>query len=528
MWPAEDNSLSNARVRLWRLFILGRTVVTGLLLFLLGLVNVFYIPKNFAPLFIVSVIQFVINAAYYYLWKRRDLPLLGYICFTAEIVLITLQVLNFGADGYVFVLAYLWPIVMAGQLIGSSAILPFTLLSTLSFTTIILLQYNGLVYHEKILMPNGTSQALVLSLPYLAFTALLVWVLVREVQRTYDRIAEQNRALLAMNHLLSSILRSMTEGVFLLDREGRVTLCNRAASDLLNLQEGKSLPPALAEHLQPALAVPQIPERLQFPYAGRTISLSLVHIPADGAQEQILGVARDVTREAEVEQMKSDFLAYATHELRTPLTTIKTLVSLLRYTPLDAKAREYLDLLDAQVERQRRMITNLLDLARLEAGRYELPIEDVDLAQVLRLAARGLQPLAEGKGLSLTLHLEALPARIPSNASGLEQVFVNLIHNAIQFTDEGGVTIAGGQDEGTVWVTVEDTGIGMTPEQREHLFTKFYPMRAQAKRGEGTGLGLVISRMIVEALGGRIEVESTPGKGSRFTVRLPLHGAPSG
>ncbi|MBC7316929.1 MAG: HAMP domain-containing histidine kinase, partial [Chloroflexi bacterium] len=223
-----------------------------------------------------------------------------------------------------------------------------------------------------------------------------------------------------------------------------------------------------------------------------------------------------------------DFLSYATHELRTPLTTIKTLVSLLRYTPLDAKAREYLDLVDAQLERQRRMITNLLDLARLEAGRYELPIEDVDLAQVLRSAARGLQPLAEGKGLSLTLHLEALPARIPSNASGLEQVFVNLIHNAIQFTDEGGVTITGGQDERTVWVTVEDTGIGMTPDQREHLFTKFYPMRAQAKRGEGTGLGLVISRMIVEALGGRIEVESTPGKGSRFTVRLPLHGAPSG
>ncbi len=521
MWLAESDALPNAHIRLWRLFIVGRTIVTGLLLFLLGLLNVFYIPKNFVPLFIVSAVQFVINAAYFYLWKRRDLPLLGYVCFTAEIVLITLQVLNFGADGYVFVLAYLWPIVMAGQLIGSAAILPFTLLSTLSFTTIILLQYNGIVYNEKILMPNGTSQALVLSLPYLVFAALLVWVLAREVQRTYERLAEHNRALLGMNRLLSSILKSMSEGMFLLDFDGQVALCNRAAGELLGLQEGKALPPALAEHLQPALEAPQRPERVQFSYEGRAISLSLVNIPANGAKERILGVARDVTREAELEQMKSDFLAYATHELRTPLSTIKTLISLLRYTPLDAKAREYLDLLEGQVERQRRMVTNLLDLARLEAGRYELPFEEVSLAQVLHSAVRGLRPLAEAKGLPLALNTEALPERLVANASGLEQVFVNLIHNAIQFTDQGGVTIRGGQDAETVWVAVEDTGIGMTPEQRAHLFTKFYPMRTQAKRGEGTGLGLVISRMIVEALGGRIEVESTPGKGSRFTVHLP-------
>lgn len=528
MRPVGGEFLQSAYVRLWRLFIIGRSIVTGLFLLLLIIANAFYIPENFIPLFIVALIQFAINIAYFVLWKRRDLLLLGYVCFTVEIVLITLQILNFGLDGYVFGLAYLWPIVMAGQLIGSSAILPFTLLSTVSFTTIILLQYNGLVYSEKILMPNGASQAVVLSLPYMALVALLVWVLVEEVQRTQEQITSQNRALLGMNHLLSGILRSMSDGVFLLDDQERITLANRAAGELLHLQEGASLPPALAEHLRPTLATAQLPERVQFAYAGRTISLNLTRLPGDGKEGQILGVARDITHEAELEQMKSDFLAYATHELRTPLTTIKTLIALLNHTPLDDKAREYLGLLDAQVERQRRMISNLLDLARLEAGRYELPLENVDLAHLLRAVVHGLQPLAEAKGLSLTLQTEGLPPRLSANTSALEQVFVNLVHNAIQFTERGGVTITGGQSAEMAWVAVEDTGIGITPAQREHLFTKFYPMRTQAKQGEGTGLGLVISRMIVEALGGRIEVESTPGQGSRFTVYLPIQAPTPG
>lgn len=522
MWPAGDEVLSSARVRLWRLFILGRSIVTGALLLLLIIANAFYIPSNLLTLFTVSALQFAINAAYFVLWKRRGLLLLGYICFTVEIILITLQILNFGLEGYVFALAYLWPIVMAGQLIGAAAILPFTLLSTSLFTAIILLQRYGLAFSEKILMPSGVSQAVILSLPYMALAALLVWALTQEVQRTQEQLAAQNRALQRMNHLLSSLLCSMSDGVFLLDAKECVILSNRAASDLLHLTEGGGLPPQLAEHLRPALTANQLPERIQFTYAGRTLSLNLARLPENGQTGQILGVARDVTREVELEQMKSDFLAYATHELRTPLTTIKTLLGLLRHTSLDDKGREYLALLDAQVERQRRMIANMLDLARLEAGRYALPLEDVDLAYVLRAVVNGLRPLAETKGLALSLRTEGLPSHIYANVSGLEQVFVNLVHNAIQFTEKGGVTIRGGQTVEMAWVAVEDTGIGITQAQREHLFTKFYPMRTQAQQGEGTGLGLVISRMIIEALGGHIEVESTPGKGSCFTVYLPL------
>jgi signal transduction histidine kinase len=236
----------------------------------------------------------------------------------------------------------------------------------------------------------------------------------------------------------------------------------------------------------------------------------------------ILYVARDITREAEIERMKSDFVAYASHELRTPLTTIKTLVRLLLMdAPEDSKRQEYLDIINTQAGRQIRLIENLLNLTRLEAGRYELPREPVDAHHIVRSVVDGCQPLAEEKGLHVKVR-DAGDGRFVSNRGGLEQVLTNLVSNAIKFTEEGGeITVACRTEGNHVAFSVKDSGVGMTEEQMGHIFDKFYTVRHPRKRGEGTGLGLAISDMIVNQLGGSIEVDSEPGVGSCFVVRVP-------
>lgn len=524
MPTSETSADTDAKLRLWRIFIIGRTIVTGVLLALLYVVNAFYVPRNLVPLFAVVGVQFGFNAIYLLLWRRRDVALLGYSCFAVEIILITLMILNFGVDGYIFVLAYFWPIAMAGRLVGQAALPPLTLLSTILYTTIILLQRQGLVFHGNILLPDGTPQALVLSLPYLVFVSLLLWALTSEVARGEQNIHQRNLELERTNTLLQNILTHMGEGVILASQEGKVLLSNRAATALLLIREGDLLPEWLAQQLAYPTSTVLSPDVRVVEHEGRAISLSLAAIPTGALVGNTICVARDVTEELRLERTKSEFLAYASHELRTPLTTIKMMVGLLLMdAPADSKSREYLTIIDTQVERQTQMVRNLLDLTRLEAGRYELPSEPVDLSLVIGSMMQAMRPLAEAKGLSLQADCSNLAGfHLISNVSGIEQVLMNLLSNAIKFTERGSVTITCRRDERNVWIAVQDTGIGMTREQTERIFTKFYTVQNPRKKGEGTGLGLAISQMIARELGGAIEVDSQPGQGSRFTLRLPL------
>lgn len=525
---ASATSDENAsRLLLWRLFIYGRIVVTGVLLGLLYIVNAFYASQDLAPLYAVVWVQFGLNAIYFFLWKRRDIALLSYICFVLEIVLITLMILNFGKDGYIFVLAYFWPIVMAGRLIGQKAILPLTLLSTILYTTIIFLQRQGLVSQKDIAMSDGTPQALILSLPYLVFVSLLLWALTDQMAHSERDLNRQNIELGRMNSLLGGILGHMNEGVFLVAHQGDVLLSNRRARELLHIQEGQPMPAWLDRQLTESVAgEEQVGGRMLVEFEKKMISLSIAAISAGSLAASTVYVARDVTPETQLERAKSDFLAYASHELRTPLATIKTMVHLLLMDePSGSKAHEYLTVIDTQVDRQMRMVRNLLDLTRLEAGRYELPLDRIDLEPVIHSVVNAMRPLASTKGLAIEVvcgNLAEAQGRLLSNVSGVEQVLMNLLSNAIKFTEKGSISVTCGCQADQIWISVEDTGMGLTPEQLGRIFTKFYTTQNPRKRGEGTGLGLVISRMIVQALGGSIEANSTPGQGAKFTIYLPL------
>ncbi len=222
---------------------------------------------------------------------------------------------------------------------------------------------------------------------------------------------------------------------------------------------------------------------------------------------------------------KSDFLAAMSHELRTPLNAIIGFSELLLAPPggeplAATEVGEYAGHIHGAGLHLLELINDILDLSRIEAGRLELRHEPIDVAALLSQTLATVRPLAEAKGLSIeAAELPALLAEV--DAARLRQVAYNLLSNAIKFTPpEGRVTVALARDGDQMRLTVSDTGPGIAPADQERVFAAFEQLTPGA--GEGTGLGLALTRRLVEAHGGRIELDSTPGTGSRFSVVLPL------
>ena len=225
-------------------------------------------------------------------------------------------------------------------------------------------------------------------------------------------------------------------------------------------------------------------------------------------------------------QAKSQFLANMSHEFRTPLNAIIGFTEVLQDAipgPLNAEQQEYLGDIHNAGQLLLRLINDVLDLAKVEAGRLELFYETFLAAQVIRETLTTLRGAAEKKGL--TLHSELPPdlGLITADQIRFKQIMFNLLSNAVKFTDHGNVTIASTLENGMLHVAVTDTGIGIRPEDLDKIFVEFSQVDAShARRHEGTGLGLALSKRLAEAHGGRIWVESQFGKGSAFHVALPL------
>lgn len=230
------------------------------------------------------------------------------------------------------------------------------------------------------------------------------------------------------------------------------------------------------------------------------------------------------------EEARKRLLADVAHELRTPLTIISGTVDAISDGVLPADEKQ-LKIIKSETQVLTRLIADLRDLSLAEAGELKLELSSVDLADLVRRKAEQFKPLAEAKGISLISEAaEALPS-VPGDWVRLEQVFANLFSNAIRHTPAGGrITVSFNPDtlEGTPAVTaaVTDTGEGMTIEQLEHIFDRFYRVedsRARAE-GNGAGLGLAIVKQMVAAHHGRVRVESRPGRGSTFHITLPAAG----
>jgi signal transduction histidine kinase len=263
---------------------------------------------------------------------------------------------------------------------------------------------------------------------------------------------------------------------------------------------------------------------------GKEVWLSLTEAvmrDASGAGGRIFAF-RDISGERAVEQMKSDFVAAVSHELRTPLTSIYGFSETLLRDDVsfgEQEHRTFLGYIASESERLIRIVDELLNVARLDAGTLGLTLEPVDIASVVRSAAERVSDEESGKRLEIDLPEQGLEAR--ADPQRLAEVVQHLVDNALKFSPDGGtITVSGRRRSDTVEVRVIDDGVGIPASEQQRIFTKFYRgAGAPLGGGHGSGIGLFLARGLVAAMGGRIWVESEEGRGSSFVFELPVSDA---
>lgn len=226
------------------------------------------------------------------------------------------------------------------------------------------------------------------------------------------------------------------------------------------------------------------------------------------------------------DRTKSEFLATISHELRTPMNGIMGMTGLLLGTRLSTQQRSYGDIIKESADALLNLINDILDLTKLESGRVDLDESPFELAQTIEGAVGLMAERAQSKGLDLSSHIAAdVPDIMTADAGRLRQVVLNLLSNAIKFTEDGAVKLSVGMaphSRSVLRIEVVDTGIGIDDETLPRLFKPFSQAGGISRRYGGTGLGLAISRRLIDAMGGEIDVQSEPGKGTRFTVDMPV------
>jgi PAS domain S-box-containing protein len=371
---------------------------------------------------------------------------------------------------------------------------------------------------------------------------------VRTINRELDqRVADRTQDLaeaLAREHSEASqnqaILEGIADGVIVFDGEGRAIIANPAIGRLLdkamdkivgaNIQELMPDDVGAADRELITYLLHDTGSRrpgIKIGWGARTLSVSFA--PVRGIGQEAIGtvaVFRDFTKEAEVDRMKSDFVSIASHELRTPLTSIKGYLELVMMGaggPVNEQQATFLRVARDNADRLYELVDGLLDVSRIESGRIELDVKLIALAEIIDLAATTLQKQFEDRGLALKLDIEPNLPQVLGDPGRISQVMFNLMSNAYKYTPEGQVTVRAYQKENAIHVNVIDTGLGISAKDQEKLFSRFFRAGDAAVRQQpGTGLGLNITKSLIEMHGGQIWVESEPGQGSAFNFTLPL------
>jgi signal transduction histidine kinase/CHASE3 domain sensor protein len=321
-----------------------------------------------------------------------------------------------------------------------------------------------------------------------------------------------------------AVFYAIADGVLLSDPFGRVTAMNRALEALTGWTEAEARGRPYAEVLP--IATDQVggPGDLVSRY-GRKVPVAVSSAPIFDARGRVVGgvdVIRDVSKEREIDEVKSALISTVSHELRTPLTLIHGFAELLvlRDMPVERQRSSAVEILDAS-RRLARLIDDLLSVSRMESGRLVLDPRPLDLAAVVERILSPFRAMAAKHTLRTKL-----PGNLPviwGDPDKVEQILTNLVGNAIKYSPGGGeVLVTVDHDGDTVQVSVRDQGIGMSPRDMGQLFEKFYRVdREEVRRAGGTGLGLYITKRLVEMHGGRLWAESWPGVGSVFRFTLP-------
>jgi signal transduction histidine kinase len=349
--------------------------------------------------------------------------------------------------------------------------------------------------------------------------------------------AEQRRA------TLDSVMTSLVDGLILVDRRGKIAFANPRAEEMLRLppqslsgQNVNTVDQWIARYvdgpqtdpLQAAAAVPQPGAGVEFTLAlpvQRTLQARGFPIHNEGGEDLGQGLLlRDVSREKELDNMKSQLLATVSHELRTPLASIKGFATTLLREDVewdDASRREFLAIIDQESDRLSELISNLLDMSRIEAGTLRVVPEPTELHRLVEETAGEFVAMAQDHPIRVTT-APTLPG-VWADPRRIRQVLRNLIENAIKYSPEASpISISARAAADHVQISVADQGAGIAAEHLDHVFERFYQVdSASTRQVGGAGLGLSICKAIVEAHHGRIWVESQAGSGSVFHFTLP-------
>ncbi len=379
-------------------------------------------------------------------------------------------------------------------------------------------------------------------------------VLARQIEMSlqfstlFSTIAGQGEALARERNQLEALIGASDAAIMLVRPDHVVAYANAAMIRLLGLPHEAivganvdRLHDFLAASLEnPSALTPQVEalsggaplkDRITLALPSHAVYQRVVAPVRDGAGELIGSLLqyRDVTHEAALERMKSEFVSVVSHELRTPMTSIKTSLALVlagAAGPLDGSARELLEIAARNSDRLISLVNDLLDLSRIESGRVPLHPEPVALDEAVRASVEMVGAFAAERGVTVAIQPPQEEINVTAVRERMIQVIVNLISNAVKFSPrETQVRVRWWRDGESATIEVADQGQGIPKDKLEKIFEPFTQLANPLTRDQGgAGLGLTISRGIVNALGGRIWVESEPAAGSRFHVQLPLAG----
>jgi two-component system phosphate regulon sensor histidine kinase PhoR len=345
-----------------------------------------------------------------------------------------------------------------------------------------------------------------------------------------------------------TVLKEMTDGVVIVDSHGRVSMINPAVESMFAVSQKKVLGKTLAEGFRHHLLVElwehcketgQIQSApLEMP-ANRLYLQGVASPLSDSLPGSTLLLFQNLTRQRYLETVRRDFISNISHELRTPLASLKALNETLQESALDdpPAARRFLRRMEGEVDSLSQMVAELLELARIESGRVPLQMQPTAPSDIVFKAVERLKLQADRAELQIVLRCPADLPEILADPPRLEQVVVNLLHNAIKYTLPGGtITVSAytpdnhtqenepaieeAFEKPTVIFSVKDTGIGIPADDLPRIFERFYKAD-RARASGGTGLGLAIAKHSIEAHGGKIWAESIEGKGSNFYFYIP-------
>lgn len=347
-----------------------------------------------------------------------------------------------------------------------------------------------------------------------------------------NRLKKQNEDIKREQKTLSVVLNQMTDAVIIVDQEGFVKLANPAAKLMFEIQNGHEREKTSVEFLRNH-QINELIEKCQKEHVQKEMSVEInlnkmfVHVIAKPLEEiysnGVLLIIQDFTRIHQLEKIRSDFVSNVSHELRTPIASLKALSDTLQEGALEdpPAARRFLQRMNVEIDNLTQMVQELLELSKIESGRISLKRSYLNPKDLVNNAIDRMIVQAERSGLQLKFEVPDEISYVYADPDRITQVFINLIHNAIKFTEPGGsISILVFEEKTGVIFCVRDTGVGIERDLQVRIFERFYKTD-KARTSGGTGLGLSIVKHIIEAHNGKVWVKSSPGEGSSFFFSLP-------